>query len=121
MQPEPGRSPSATAPKEDVVLRRFSASAQDAGRRLDLFLASRLPELSRTRIQELIDQGRVRVDDRLPRRAHRLSAGETAAIEVLPRRKFPCSCFMKTAISWWSISRREWWCTWARAPHAAPW
>jgi 23S rRNA pseudouridine1911/1915/1917 synthase len=65
--------------------RRFTASAADAGRRLDLFLASRLPEVSRTRIQELIDQGHVRVDQRLPRRAHRMAAGEAVEIEVLPR------------------------------------
>ena len=85
MQPEPGRSPSSTAPKEDVVLRRFTASAEDVGRRLDLYLASRLPELSRTRIQELIDQGRVRVSERLARRAHRVMAGDIIEIEVLPR------------------------------------
>ena len=65
--------------------RRYVASAEDAGRRLDLYLASRLPELSRTRIQELIDQGQVRVNERLPRRAHRLSAGEIVEIAVLPR------------------------------------
>jgi 23S rRNA pseudouridine1911/1915/1917 synthase len=85
MQPEPGRSPSATASKEDVVLRRFTASAEDAGRRLDLYLASCLPDLSRTRIQELIDQGRVRVSERLARRAQRVMAGDTIEIEVLPR------------------------------------
>jgi 23S rRNA pseudouridine1911/1915/1917 synthase len=65
--------------------RRFTASAEDAGRRLDLYLASRLPELSRTRIQELIDQGHVRVSERLPRRAHRLAAGEVVEIAVRPR------------------------------------
>src|ERR1700677_653370 len=65
--------------------RRFPASAGDAGRRLDLYLASRLPELSRTRIQELIDQGLVHVDERLPRRSHRIAAGERVEIEVLPR------------------------------------
>jgi 23S rRNA pseudouridine1911/1915/1917 synthase len=85
MQPEPDRSPSERAPAQDVVLRRFIASAEDAGRRLDLYLASRLPDLSRTRIQELIDQGRVRVCERLARRAHRVMAGDTIEIEVLPR------------------------------------
>jgi 23S rRNA pseudouridine1911/1915/1917 synthase len=67
------------------VLRRFTASAEDAGRRLDLYLASRLPDLSRTRVQELIDQGRVRVSERLARRAQRVMAGDTIEIEVLPR------------------------------------
>jgi 23S rRNA pseudouridine1911/1915/1917 synthase len=73
------------APQASAAARRFTVSAQDAGRRLDLFLASQLTELSRTRIQELIDQGRVRVSGRLPRRAHRIAAGEIIEIEVLPR------------------------------------
>jgi 23S rRNA pseudouridine1911/1915/1917 synthase len=67
------------------VLRRFTASAEDAGRRLDLYLASRLPDLSRTRIQELIDDGRVRVSERLAHRAQRVMAGDIIDIEVLPR------------------------------------
>ena len=67
------------------MLRRFTASAEDVGRRLDLYLASRLPDLSRTRIQELIDQGCVRVSERLARRAHRVMAGDIIEIEVLPR------------------------------------
>ena len=65
--------------------RRLIASAEDAGRRLDLYLASRLPELSRTRIQELIDEGRVRVGERLPRRAQRVATGDIIDVEVLPR------------------------------------
>ena len=85
MPPEPDRSPSATARQEDAALRRYTASAEDAGRRLDLYLASRLPNLSRTRIQELIDQGRVRVGERLARRAQRVTAGDLIEIEVLPR------------------------------------
>jgi 23S rRNA pseudouridine1911/1915/1917 synthase len=64
---------------------RFIAAAEDSGRRLDLFLASRLPELSRTRIQELIGEGRVHVGQRLSQSAHRLAAGEVIEIEVLPR------------------------------------
>jgi 23S rRNA pseudouridine1911/1915/1917 synthase len=85
MRAEPDRSASERAPEQDVVLRRFTASAEDVGRRLDLYLASRLPDLSRTRIQELIDQGRVRVSERLARRAQRVMAGDTIEIEVLPR------------------------------------
>jgi len=64
---------------------RFIASVEDAGRRLDLYLASRLADLSRTRIQELIDEGNVLVDGRVPRRAHRLTAGEVVEIAVVPR------------------------------------
>ena len=64
---------------------RFTASRSDAGRRLDQFLAAQLPELSRTRIQELIDAGHTRVSGRSARRAHRLTAGEKVEINVFPR------------------------------------
>jgi 23S rRNA pseudouridine1911/1915/1917 synthase len=40
-----------------------TAGPDDAGQRLDKFLASRLPELSRARFQELIGAGEVTRDD----------------------------------------------------------
>lgn len=73
------------SPENPFELRRLTVSAEDSGRRLDLYLASRLPELSRTRIQELIDEGRVRVSERLPRRAQRVAAGDVIDVEVLAR------------------------------------
>src|SRR5690242_9347531 len=85
MQAEPGpKSDGALSPAQ-AVLRRFTVSAEDAGRRLDLYLASRLTDLSRTRIQELIEQGHVRVGERLVRRAQRVIPGDVIEIEVLPR------------------------------------
>ena len=50
-----------------------------------MFLAQRVPELSRTRIQELIRDGHVRVDGKIAKASHRVAAGETVEIEVLPR------------------------------------
>ncbi len=85
MQAELGPSSRETFPEAQAVLRRFTASAEDAGRRLDLYLASRLPDLSRTRIQELIEQGRVRIGERLTRRAQRVMPGDVIDIEILPR------------------------------------
>jgi 23S rRNA pseudouridine1911/1915/1917 synthase len=64
---------------------QLTAASGDAGRRLDLFLAERVPELSRTRIQELIGDGQVHVDGRIAKSAHRISAGEIIEIKVLPR------------------------------------
>ena len=72
-------------PEALAAARRFTIAASDAGRRLDQYLAAQLPELSRTRIQELIDEGHVRIAGRSPRRAHRLAAGEIIDIEILPR------------------------------------
>jgi 23S rRNA pseudouridine1911/1915/1917 synthase len=85
MQAESIRSSGDTSAGESFSFRRFTASAQDAGRRLDLYLASRLPDLSRTRIQELIEDGRVSVGQRLARPAQRVMAGDVIEIEVLPR------------------------------------
>ncbi len=61
------------------------ASSGDAGRRLDLFVAERIPELSRTRIQELIREGNVHVDGRSARASHRVVAGESIEVAVLQR------------------------------------
>ena len=85
MPAEPDRNPSAKSSEEKVVSRRFTPSAEDAGRRLDLYVASRLPDLSRTRIQELIDQGHVRIGERLARPAQRVAQGDTIDVEILPR------------------------------------
>lgn len=61
------------------------ASSGDAGRRLDLFLAERVPAISRTRIQELIRDGKVRIDGRAAKASHRVAAGEAIVFEVSPR------------------------------------
>ncbi len=73
------------SPSEAPTLHRFNVATEDAGRRLDLYLTQRLPELSRTRIQELIDQGRVRVAGNAARRAHRVAPGESIVVEIVPR------------------------------------
>ena len=63
----------------------ITAASGDAGRRLDLFVAQRVRELSRTRIQELVREGHVRVDGHIAKVSHRVAAGENIEIEVLPR------------------------------------
>ncbi|MGH9681845.1 MAG: RluA family pseudouridine synthase [Candidatus Acidiferrales bacterium] len=65
--------------------RTISAASKDAGRRLDLFLAEHVPELSRTRIQELIREGNVNVDGRLAKASHRVAAGENIGWKAEPR------------------------------------
>jgi len=57
----------------------------DAGERLDRYLAVQLPELSRTRIQELIEAGLVLVDAKPSKGAHRLRAGERIAVDAQAR------------------------------------
>lgn len=72
----------AGSPAETQTL---TPAAEDAGRRLDLFLRERVPALSRARIQELIREGRIRVDGRRAKASHRLAAGEAIEAEIIPR------------------------------------
>jgi 23S rRNA pseudouridine1911/1915/1917 synthase len=64
---------------------KLFAASGDAGRRLDLFLAQRVTALSRTRIQELIRDGKVHINGRTAKASHRVAAGEAIEFEVLPR------------------------------------
>jgi 23S rRNA pseudouridine1911/1915/1917 synthase len=63
----------------------FVVAAEDAGKRLDRFVAARLPDLSRTRVQELIAEGLLQVDGRPPKPAHKLRAGERIELQAQPR------------------------------------
>ena len=53
-----------------------------AGQRLDRLLSERHEELSRSRLQSLIEQGRVTVDDGPAMASRRLKGGETIAVEI---------------------------------------
>ena len=55
-----------------------------AGMRLDRWLASTVPDLSRARAQALIDEGHVHVAGASPKAAHRLRGGEAVEIEIPP-------------------------------------
>ena len=59
---------------------RVRATAEDAGERLDAFLAG--PLGSRAQAQRLIEDGAVRVDGALVPKRHRMSAGETVTVEL---------------------------------------
>ena len=66
----------------------FPANESDRGQRLDLFLAARLPSLTRSRIQRLIRQGKAGIEG-LPRSetvkaGYRLRGGERVWIEPEP-------------------------------------
>src|SRR3954467_12505412 len=59
---------------------RLRAGPEDAGARLDAFLAG--PLGSRTRAQKLIEDGGVRVDGAVVPKRHRVAAGETVTVEL---------------------------------------
>src|SRR4051794_22782838 len=66
---------------------RLRAGAEDAGARLDAFLAG--PLGSRARAQRLIEAGAVRVDGAVVPKRHRVEAGETVTVDVPPEPERP--------------------------------
>ena len=64
--------------------RTLSVPIADAGARLDRWLAERVPELSRARLQALIDAGHVRVDGGIQKASRRLSGGEEVSLVIPP-------------------------------------
>jgi len=58
--------------------------AESAGLRLDVWLARRLPDLSRARLQALISEGHVVVDGARSRPSARLQPGQTVAVREPP-------------------------------------
>jgi 23S rRNA pseudouridine1911/1915/1917 synthase len=64
-----------------TVLHTLRANAADRGKRLDHFLQERLPEFSRSRIQEWVKSGRVLVDAGAQKASFALRGGETIEVE----------------------------------------
>jgi 23S rRNA pseudouridine1911/1915/1917 synthase len=63
------------------MIQRFQAAAEHAAKRLDQFLVSHLPDISRARVQEMIAQEKVLVDGKPAKPSLRLRGGEI--IEIL--------------------------------------
>lgn len=63
----------------------LSVAASDSGQRLDRYLTSQLPELSRTRIQELIEAGLVLVDAKPAKGSYKLRGGEKIMVDAQAR------------------------------------
>ena len=66
--------------------RRLEISESGAGERLDAHISSLLPELSRTQVARLIDEGQVRLNGEPPRKSERLAAGDVVEVVVPPPR-----------------------------------
>ncbi len=56
----------------------------DAGQRVDVVLARRVPELSRARAKRLIEEGVVRVGGRRVKKSYTVSVGDRVTLESLP-------------------------------------
>ena len=61
-------------------LRRLSVPEEANGLRLDLFLAQQLNQVSRSRVQLLLQQGSVRIDGQLAKASRKVRSGESISI-----------------------------------------
>ena len=60
----------------------FDVSEEDAGTRLDAFLAARVASVSRTALKRAIEDGDALVDGRAAKPSHKLRAGEHVEVEL---------------------------------------
>lgn len=72
---------------ENTIVGRenFIVAQEESGERLDRYLAARLPSVSRTRIQELIAEGALRVDGAAVKSSHHVRAGEKIEVHLTAR------------------------------------
>jgi 23S rRNA pseudouridine1911/1915/1917 synthase len=69
----------------DTSLRTFTADPAAANLRLDQYLAQALPDISRARVQLLIEAGQVRLDGHPAKPKQKLHGGESIEIEGTPQ------------------------------------
>jgi 23S rRNA pseudouridine1911/1915/1917 synthase len=69
-----------TETNENIL--NFTSGAEDAGKRLDAFLAGKIENWSRSRLQRLIDDGDVSVNDAPVKSSYKVRAGDEIEIEL---------------------------------------
>lgn len=62
----------------------FDVAEGEAGRRLDVFLSGETPELSRSHIQRLIDEGMAEVNGQQAKAGYRIRPGDAVVLRVPP-------------------------------------
>src|SRR6266852_9280516 len=75
----------AVAAKAQPKIHELLALDTDAGTRLDRFVAAHCPELSRSRVQELIDGGLLLVNGKPAKSSQKLRGGELITVRAQPR------------------------------------
>ena len=66
---------------------QLKPTLEDKGKRLDLFLAGKNLNLSRSRIQKLIDEGKITVQDKKVKSHYKIKGDEKIVIEIPPPEK----------------------------------
>ena len=69
---------------EPTPLQTTELDADAPGERLDVFVARRIPSLTRARVQKLIEEGRVTVAGQRAKASLRLEAGQRVTVDVPP-------------------------------------
>jgi 23S rRNA pseudouridine1911/1915/1917 synthase len=69
---------------DEVEALAFEVSAEEAGERLDAYLAARVSGVSRTALKRLVEDGDVTVDGRAAKPSLKLRGGERVEVEVPP-------------------------------------
>jgi 23S rRNA pseudouridine1911/1915/1917 synthase len=77
------QKPVATQPENSLP--SFEVTADEAGDRLDRVVTARYPDLSRTRVKELIDGGLVLINGQPSKGSHRLHGGEKISVDPQAR------------------------------------
>src|ERR1051326_5088609 len=83
----PSMSPTLPSPSESACWRwrssamKLQAGPEDRGLRLDVFLAQRLENLTRSQIQLLNRSGAVRIEGHAEKAGYRIRGGETIEID----------------------------------------
>lgn len=62
----------------------FKVEEEKAGLRLDHYLKEKLPELTRSRIQKLIEEGNVTLDQKRPKAGQKVKAGQNIIVRIPP-------------------------------------
>jgi 23S rRNA pseudouridine1911/1915/1917 synthase len=70
------------AVQDEGIIHLFTAFSQDAGTRLDIFLAANVPDLSRSQVKKAVDEGWVLVNDLPARASSRLREGDVIRLEI---------------------------------------
>lgn len=80
--PKPPRGANLPVISFDGTIHSFVVSGGDAARRLDIFVAEMVPDITRSQAQALIKEGRVRVNGRPVKAGQKLKEGERVEVEV---------------------------------------
>ena len=77
---------------DSAPIQTLTVPLEDKGRRLDQWLVSQLPDVSRVRIQQLIEQKKILINGKSPKPSMKLHGGEeiliTGEVELPPLRAF---------------------------------